>query len=69
MVIFEVASTNIRGLRSNFFAVAAHLFKHKPAIMALSETQVGADTDPSDFPIPGIHSCRYLCPIEVSRSM
>ena len=42
---------NIRGLRTNFFDVYAHTHSHKPAVLALSETQVVEE--PSDLQLPG----------------
>ena len=50
---FRVDVCNIRGLRKNFFAVYVHAEKFKPAIFALNETQVGVNTDPSEFYLPG----------------
>ena len=50
---FRVDVSNIRGLRTNLFAVCVHLYRHKPAVLALSETQVGENADLSDLNLPG----------------
>ena len=52
---FRLDYCNIRGLRTNFFSVYAHLCFHRPDVFALCETQVSGDSDPQDFHIPGYH--------------
>ena len=50
---FRIDFSNIRGLRANHFAVHAHVFRFRPNIMAVCETQVFDDSESSNYQIPG----------------
>ena len=50
---FNIAFTNIRGLRSNFTDVESFLHSSSPDILALCETNLNSSIPSSDFLVPG----------------
>ena len=48
---FTLDFCNIRGLSKNLAAVEAHLLTSSPTILALTETQISSNSDPSSFAV------------------
>ena len=50
---FKISYTNIRGLRSNFPEVAAHVEEARPDFFSLCETNLGSEVCCDDLHLPG----------------